>query len=43
MLYIEGSDEMYRQLTDATPDYIGTPEVIRDLPEPPRKKIKKNN
>ncbi len=42
MLYIEGSDEMFSQLTAAAPDYVSTPEVVRDLPKPPRVSIKKN-
>ena len=42
MLYIEGSDEMFSQLTAAAPDYVCTPEVVRDLPKPPRVSIKKD-
>jgi len=42
MLYVEGSDEMFSQLTAAAPDYVCTPEVVRDLPKPPRVSIKKD-
>lgn len=42
MLYVEGSDEMFSQLTAAAPDYVSTPEVHRGLPKPPRMSIKKN-
>ena len=41
MLYVEGSEEMFTQLTAAAPDYVSTPEVVRDLPKPPRVSIKK--
>jgi hypothetical protein len=42
MLYVEGSDEMFSQLTAAAPDYVSTPEVFHDLPKPPRVSIKKD-
>ncbi|MGH7185163.1 MAG: hypothetical protein ACREIB_02655 [Pseudomonadota bacterium] len=40
-LYVEGSEEMYSQLTAAAPDYVSAPEVTRDLPKPPRVSVKK--
>jgi histone H3/H4 len=42
MLYVEGSEEMFSQLTAAAPDYVSTPEVVRDLPKPPRVGLKKD-
>jgi hypothetical protein len=43
MLYVEGSDEMFSQLSAAAPDYVSTPEVVHSLPKPPRVRIKKDH
>lgn len=40
MLYVEGSEDMFSQLTAAAPDYVSTPEVTRELPKPPRVSVK---
>lgn len=41
MLYIEGSEELFKQLNAAAPGYVSSPEAKVELPKPPRVSIKK--
>jgi hypothetical protein len=41
MLYVEGSEELFRKLSDAAPDYVSAPEARVHLPKPPLVAVKK--
>ena len=41
MLYVEGSEEMFRKMIEAAPDYVSAPEIAFDLPKPPRVSLKR--
>ena len=41
MLYVEGTEELFRKLSDSAPDYVSAADGRVHLPKPPRVSAKK--